>query len=112
MIIHKGLLESGRWFKMSMVEQLANVACDIERTIRWRNAGDIKLSSDAFDRALELIDFTIADPKNKHRLREVVRARELLVDHFMYDNIYESTDEEWQKYFMWISWLAAIRRGR
>lgn len=97
---------------MSIEEQLANIGSDIERTIKWKKEGDHEYSMDAFDRALELIDFTIADPKNKHRLKEIVRARELLVDHFMFDNEYNSTDEEWQNYFMWFTWLAAIRRDR
>lgn len=33
MIIHKELA-AGRWFKLSLVEQLANVGMDIDRTIR------------------------------------------------------------------------------
>jgi len=32
MIVHKQLA-SGRWFKLSLVEQLANVGSDVERTI-------------------------------------------------------------------------------
>jgi hypothetical protein len=48
---------------------------------------------------LELLDFTIADPKNKSKLKELLRAREALADHFFFDNEYNSTDEIWQKYF-------------
>ena len=98
MIIHKKL-ESGAWFKLSLVEQLANVGSDIERTIKWKNKKNIKYSQKAFERALELLDLTIADPKNKKRLREILRVREILADHFFFDNEYNSTDESWQKYF-------------
>lgn len=111
MIIHKELA-AGRWFKLSLVEQLANVGSDIERTIQWRNRGDATMSRAAFDRALELIDLTVADPKNRHRLREILRAREALVDYFVYDNIYGSTDEAWQKYFYNFNYAAALQRGR
>jgi len=111
MIIHKGLAD-GRWFKLSLVEQLANVGCDIERTIKWRNRGDLKISRQAFERALELLDFTIADPKNRKRLKEIVRTREALVDHFVYDNEYNTTDECWQNYFFQFNYAAAIQRGR
>jgi hypothetical protein len=110
-IIHKDLA-SGRWFKLSLVEQLANVGSDVERTIQWRKKDNLAYSEQAFDRVLELIDLTIADKKNRRRLKEIVRARELLVDYFMYKNEYSSTDEMWQKYFFDFAYAAAIQRGR
>ena len=111
MIIHKSLA-SGRWFKLSLVEQLANVGSDVERTIKWKKKGDAEYSQKAFERALELLDLTVADPKNKWRLREVLRVREALVDYFMVDNQYASTDELWQKDFFQFNYAAALRRGR
>jgi len=111
MIVHKQLA-SGHWFKLSLVEQLANVGSDIERTIQWKKRGNIEYSQKAFERALELLDLTIADPKNKGRLKEVLRTREALVDHFVFDNEYSSTDESWQKYFFSFNYAAALRRGR
>ncbi|MBD3232082.1 hypothetical protein GF322_05510 [Candidatus Dependentiae bacterium] len=110
MIIHKELA-SGRWFKFSLVEQLANVGSEIERTIIWKNK-DINRSNKAFDRALELLDLTISDPKNQKRLREILRVREALADHFVCDNEYNSTDEQWQKYFYNFNYAAALQRGR
>ncbi len=110
-IIHKDLA-SGKWFELSFMEQLANVGSDVERTIQWKKKGNLEYSNQAFERVLELLDFTIADPKNKGRLREVVRAREALVDHFMFDNEYNTTDESWQKYFYQFGYAAALQRGR
>lgn len=92
MIIHKEMA-SGRWFKFSLVEQLANVGMDIDRTIRWRNKGDLEASKQAFERALELLSLTILDPKHKGRLRELTRVREALIDYFVYDNEYGSSDK-------------------
>ena len=111
MIVHKQLA-SGRWFKLPFVEQLANVGSDVERTIQWKNRGEPEYSQKAFERALELLDLTIADPKNRKRLREIVRVREALVDYFMYDNVYGTTAELWQKYFIDFNYAAALRRGR
>ena len=112
MIIHKGLA-SGRWFQFSLMEQLANIGVDVERTIRWRNKGDLKTSNQAFERALELIDLTVADPKNRGpKLRELLRTREALVDYFVYDNKYQTTSEIWQKYFFAFNYAAALQRGR
>ena len=112
MIIHKDLA-SGRWFQFSLMEQLANVGSDIERTIQWKKAGNLEYSEKAFERALELLDFTMADPKNRGpRLKEICRVREALVDHFVYDNEYGSTDELWQEYFYHFNYAAALQRGR
>lgn len=111
MKIHKNLA-SGRWFELSLVEQLANVGSDIERTIQWKNKGDLLYSQQAFERALDLLDLTIADPKNRKRLKEIVRLREVLADYFVFDNEYKSTDKAWQNYFFAFNYAAAIKRGR
>ena len=110
-IIHVTLSE-GRWFKFSILEQLANVGCDVERTIQWRKKGNLEYSNDAFERAVELLDFTIADPKNEKRLKELLLVREGLIDYFMYDNKYSFTEEFWQDYFYQFNYAAALQRGR
>lgn len=102
-----------RWQKMPLMEQLANVGSDIQRTIHWKKLGDFDSSHQAFWRALELIDLTVADPKNSGSARrEILRAREALVDHFVYDNIYNTTDEIWQRYFFQFNYAAALQRKR
>jgi hypothetical protein len=111
MISHKEMAAGG-WFKYDLMEQLANIGMDIERTIRYKNAGRPEDSQAAFWRALELIDLTIADPKNRKRLKEIVLARELLVDHFAYDNEWKTTDESWQSYFFDFNYAVAIRKGK
>jgi hypothetical protein len=109
MTIHKELAK-GRWFKFSLMEQLANVGSDIERTISWKKKGNLEYSQKAFERALELLDLTIADPKNRKRLKEILRMREALADHFFFDNEYQTTDECWQKYFYQFNYAAAMKR--
>jgi len=111
MTIHKSLA-SGRWLELSLVEQLANVGTDIERTIQWKKRGSLDDSQKAFERAFELLGLTIADPKNRKRLKELVRVREALADYFVFDNEYNSTDEQWQKYFYDFNYAAAIRAGK
>lgn len=111
-MIHKDLA-SGRWFTFSLFEQLANVGTDVERAIRWKAKGDLNNSKQAFERALELLTLTIIDPKNRGpRLRELTRTREALIDYFVYNNEFSSTDESWQRYFMYFSYLAALKRGK
>jgi hypothetical protein len=102
-------LAAGRWQELSFVEQMANVGSELERTIRWRSKGKADISIRAFERALELLDLTIADPRNRKRLRELLRVREALSDHFFFDNQYRSTEDSWRRYFHCFLYAA---RGR
>ena len=92
-------LAAGRWNQLSFAEQMANIGSEIERTIKWKEKGRPDISGRAFERALELIDLTVADSKNRERLKELLRVREAVSDHFYFDNFYRSTPESWQCYF-------------
>ena len=100
-------LQNGGWQKLSLMEQLANVGSEVERAIKWKNKNNSKYSQLAFFRALELLDYSLADRKNISRLSEITRLREILVDYFFGVNIYASTDEKWQRYFY--SFTFAVR---
>jgi hypothetical protein len=93
-------LASGRWAQMTFLEQMANVGSEVERTIKWKEKNNPAFSRRAFERTLELLDLTISDEKNRKRLRELVRIREVLADFFVFENEYKSTNEAWQKYFL------------
>lgn len=95
-----------RWHQHSLIEQMANIGAEVGRAINWRNKNNPEMSKNAFYRALELIDFTIDDPKNKNSLKEILRVREMLVDYFEGDNIYHSTDGDWEKYFYFFTFAA------
>ena len=112
-MIHPGLTPD-RWFEFSIFVQMANIGCDIDRAVRWRDKGDQDRSKGAFDRAMELIDLTIADPKNKGGTRkELVRLREFLKDYFLCGNEYEVLDDAFlYNYFFDFSYAAALQRGR
>jgi hypothetical protein len=110
-VVHRELA-TGRWFALPLMEQLAHVGSEIERTMRWRSKGNTEYARRAFERALELLDLTIADAKHRSRLRELTRLREVLADYFWFDNRYGSTDESWGRYFHAFTQAAAIARGR
>jgi len=101
---HKNLAK-GRWNKLCFASQMANIGSEVIRTINWRQKGNPKYSQLAFFRALELLDLTISDKKNISRLKELVRLREVLADYFSFDNIYKSSDQKWQNYFMAFNFL-------
>ncbi len=103
-------LAAGRWFTLSLVEQMANVGSDVERALNWKTKGNLPYSQKAFERALELLDLTLMDRKNKGRFKEVARVREALVDFLAGENKYSSTQEVWKKYFL--QFAMAARRSR
>jgi len=102
-------LSEGRWLQFSFVEQMANIGSEIGRAINWKNK-DEKMSKASFERGLELLDLTIEDPKNKKRLKELLRVREALTDYFCFDNIYGSGDEKWNNYFYAFNYAANLNR--
>lgn len=94
-------LAGGRWHELSLAEQLGNIGSEISRAVRWSGRSD-RLAHGALERALELFDLTLDDPRHRRspaRLRELARAREVVVDFFAGANEYHSTAADLQKYF-------------
>lgn len=102
---HKNLAQGG-WQKLNFLKQMANIGSEVGRALNWRAKNKEDYAQNAFERSLELFDLTVADPKNVSRLSEVLRARECWVDFFAYDNIYNSTKKQWEKYFLAFNWAA------
>jgi hypothetical protein len=105
-------LAGGRWNTMSCCEQLANVGSEVERAIKWKLKGNSEYMLRAFERALELLDLTISDKKNRQRLRELVRTREALADFFVFENSYNSSETIWRNYFNGFAYAARLRAGK
>ena len=94
-------LAAGRWWELSLAEQLGNIGSEISRAARWLSRNP-ELTQAALYRALELIDLTLDDPRHRQseaRLREIARVREVVVDLFAGSNQYHSTAASLQKYF-------------
>lgn len=103
--------EQGVWLKHDLIFQLANIGSEVIRALSWQKKGNKEYAQLAFERALELFDLTIADPKNRKRLKEVCRAREVVADFFAGDNQYRTPAQYLKKYFIQFNYLAAVRRG-
>ena len=102
---HPGLTGGG-WQQLSLAEQLANVGAEVGR-MRRRAAAQ---RTAAFERALELLDLTLADPRWRGRLKEIARAREVLCDAADGGREYGATLEDLDRYFL--DFALAARRGR
>lgn len=95
---------------MALVEQLANVGSEVERALGWATKGNREYGRQALERGLELLDLTIADPKHRHRLKELTRLREVLLDYFLGENQFGSTASSWRSYFHAYGLAAAIKK--
>jgi hypothetical protein len=94
-------LAGGRWHQLSVADQFGNIGSEISRAVRWA-ARNPELARGALERALELIDLTLDDPRHRQspaRLREIARVREVVVDFFDGSNEYHSTAAGLQRYF-------------
>lgn len=99
-------LAQGRWVEMTLAEQLANVGSEVERALNWRAKHHAEYAQKAYERALELMDFTLGDPKHRARCKELARVREALVDDFVGTNEFQSSEASWRKYFLAFNYLA------
>jgi len=102
-------LAAGRWFELTFLEQMANIGSEVERALFWENKNK-EYGVNAIDRALELLDLTIGDTRNRTRLKEITRLREALVDYFYFDNQYSSSANLWRNYFYAFGYAARLNR--
>lgn len=100
---------SSKWAQMTICKQMANIGIEFDRAIRWRKK-DKKLSLNAFYRSILLLDETINDKKNLHRLKEICRLKEIMIDYFLGDNIYQSDEKFFQKYFLFYNFIVYKNR--
>ena len=105
--IHKNLA-SGRWYELSLSEQLGNIGSEVLRASRQRGKNE-KLFWTAVERALDLFDLTLDDPRWKGRRWEIARAREVFVDAIFGGKEYKSSLESLVRYFDQFAYAARLR---
>jgi hypothetical protein len=103
-------LAGGRWQTFSLMEQLGNVGSEVGRALRAKRQENTPRMWAALERALELIDLTIADQTQDGRRRELCRAREVVCDFLVGDNEYGSTPENLDAYFTQFAVAARLHR--
>ena len=102
---HKDLA-AGRWQKLSLIEQMANIGSEVERSLKWREKNNADYSARACERALELLDLTLDSPNNRSHLKEIARVREAVVDYFFGANQFASSEKSWRRYFLEFAYAA------
>lgn len=94
-------LATGRWWELTLCEQMGHIGSEVSRALRWKDR-DPAIARGAIERAIELFDLTLADPRHLRsvtRLREIARAREVLLDFLVGENEYHSDGPGLQRYF-------------
>ncbi len=103
-------LAAGRWQAVPLVKQLANGGSEVERALDWAAKGNPRYSLGAFERGLELLALTLADPRYRGRLKEPTRLREVRLDCFVGNNRFGLTEGSWRGYFHAHGLATAIKR--
>lgn len=98
-------LAAGRWFELSLVEQMANIGSEVHRTLleQQKAPGIIGLAA---ERCLELFDLTLADVRWRHRLKEIARAREFFCGALFGVAWYKTSLEDLDRYFLQFAYAA------
>lgn len=92
---------AGRWRSLTLLEQMANVGSEVERTIRAREAGRQARFESALARALELFDLSAADPRWRGPgRREILRAREEFCRLFFDPSVPAESAQSLTRYFL------------
>lgn len=94
---------SGRWFTLTLAEQLGNVGSEVGRALNWQKKNNQAYAQKAIDRALELLDLTILDSRWHNRLKEILLSRGAVADYFYGKNEFQSTPENLEKYFYYFA---------
>lgn len=102
-----------RWHERTIVEQLAHVGSEVERTLRARAAGQQMRFDHALSRALQLFDLTAADPRWRgHRRREILRAREEFCRLLFEEEAVPGSEDGLRRYFLAFAVAARLQAGR
>lgn len=103
---HSNLAKYG-WDRLTLIEQLGNIGSEVGRAIKSKTE-DSRLK--ATYRALELFDLTLSSKsiKTKSERREVARAREVTCDFLLCDNVYSSTAQSLDSYFMHFAFASRL----
>jgi len=107
--MHKELAE-GRWFQLSLMEQLGNIGSEVGRALHAQGKDGHRFHQ-AVERALDLFDLTLEDKRwrEQKRLQEINRAREVFCDAVYGGKQYRTTLADLDGYFMEFA-LAARRK--
>lgn len=108
MIFKHKELAAGRWYELSLKEQMGNIGSEVVRASRHKDKSEELFWGDV-ERALELFDLTLADPRWRGRRFEIARAREIFCDAVYGGELYKSTFQGLIPYFDRFAFAANVK---
>jgi hypothetical protein len=75
-------MDSNRWNKMCISEQILNIGGEIQRAVDRKEREESNLAQKYLEKALEWIELTKQDPKNQGRIEEIGIVEDELKDYF------------------------------
>ena len=103
-------MNTQRWHSLSVLQQLGNIGSEVARAFAWHAKGDSLHFESAFDRTLELMDMSIADPQWGRRRKELLRIREVFCSYFFGGNEYHLDPATLNKDFLYYGIAARAAR--
>jgi len=98
-------LAAGKWFELTLCEQLGNIGSEIGRANRWQSKNP-QLFESAIFRAIELLHLTLSDDRWKSRTKELARAKEVVCDAYLGGKEYNTTLDSLERYFYHFAYAA------
>lgn len=90
---------------------MGNIGSEVHRAIRWHDQQDHARWEKAFDRALELLDLTIADQRWNSGKRELTRSREAFCSLFFPPSEMSISPANLEKYFDQFALAARLKHA-
>ncbi|MEK7099284.1 MAG: hypothetical protein AAB916_02105 [Patescibacteria group bacterium] len=108
--MHSQSFGQGRWREYTFDEQMGNIGSEISRAHNQQDH-DEQAYNLAVALALQLVDFTLDDPRwEDERRKEIIDARERIYDAFTGGKKYGTTWEELDEHFL--TFAVAARKSR
>lgn len=100
------MIDQQKWQTLTFYQQIGNIASELSRAILFKDQNSVEHMNFSLWRLLELLGLTIDDQKNKFRLRELCRFKELISDWYCQTHEYEFNPESLKRYSLGFVMLA------
>ena len=100
------MIDQKRWQNLSFYQQMGNIASELSRAIKFKDNNDAEHMNSSLWRLLELMNLTVDDEKNRSRLRELCRFKEVLSDWYCQTKVYAIDPESLKSYSLNFAMLA------
>jgi hypothetical protein len=103
MAIHESM-SKGKWKELSFAEQMGNIGSEVTRARSADERGDVERRNSSIERALELVDLTIADQTQESRTDELRKLTTTLKE--IRDGLHDVHLRSLEQYFLPFALLA------